>query len=282
MWPPHFATAVSMSGPAEPFRDYLAEDESVVLEIRGTLVDDRNESDGTIGVTDRRVIFRSHGDQFVDIAHDAILSIQSRPKTSYTARGIGWRLLTGLSALVAVVSFVAVVGFGAGITALGFMALTVVGAAGAEYVRRNDIEPDWVGIGPSIPMEDGRLRRLVDRTVGRADGNLLGFGLAYLGLLGVVGLVVVTGSLAAILLVVLTLGGLALADVTYRHIRTVDRIGQGRRREREVGIHLADGRRFLLRTNAADPIDQALSGAARDVADQPAATRLGEPAESRA
>lgn len=270
-----------MTVPATRFGEYLAEDESIIHGSPGTLVDERRQSEGTIGVTDRRVVFLSERNRFVDVTHDAISSIHSRERTTFTAGGIGYRLLVGVGALVAALSFLAVVG--PGVAGPGFLlaSLTVGAAVGAEYVRRNDVDVGWDGLADRLPGADGPLRRPPDAARDRGNGKPLVFGLAYLGLAGLVGLVVVTGSLLVVPLLLLTLGGLAVADGAYRRTRGLDRSGRSRRHEREVTIHLVDGRRVRLRVDGPRRLDRELSGVAREAGRSPPDVELASTTRSR-
>lgn len=226
--------------PSSEFNEFLAEDESVVNGVTGTLIDSASRSEGAIGITDRRILFLSDGDRFVDVAHDAISSIQSRPRTRLTSDGKTNRLLLGVGGLIVVSAFVGVLGLGAGGLSLALMALTVATAAGAEYVRRT-----------------GSAER------GSRDDDLVVLGLVTVALTSLIGLVVLTEDLLVIPLSLLALAGLVLADYANQRKNALDELGADRRREREVGIHLASGRSVYLRVDAGRRIDQDLSGVVR-------------------
>lgn len=262
-----------MSSPSNEFGAYLAEDELLVHGTPGTLIDEERDSEGAIGVTDRRVLFLSDTDRFVDIAHEAVYSIESRSRTRFTYRGVGYRLLAALGGLVAVAAFLGLTAFGSSVSAFVLSSLAVVGAVGAEYVRQGTD-----GTAPSRPdpdeghRDDERFHRL--RAIVSDGGGPAVLGLGYVALLAVVGLVAVTGSLIVVPLVLTTLGGVALAAVAVRRKRALDTIGGSWHHEREVSLHLVDGRHVRLRVDAAEPIDRELSGVAREPAITDSATEL--------
>lgn len=264
-----------MSVPSEEFRDYLAPDESVVSSAHGTVVDGSFRSRGSIGITDRRVLFVTDSDRFLDVTHDAIASIRGRQRTGYTTRGVGYRLAVVTGALIAVAGFVGVLGVQANAETFTFALATVGGAAVAEYGRRSSFDVEW-------PASDEVLGALTaDRTalgevladVGfrrseGADGDdaWLVFVpvLGAVSLVSLIGLVGVTGRLLVVPLVVVALAGLALADYAHRRTRALDAAGNGRRRERAVSIDLVNGRTVTFRVDSTERIDRDLSGVVRE------------------
>lgn len=262
-----------MSTPSNEFGAYLAEDEFVVHGASGTLIDEGHDSEGAIGVTDRRVLFRSDTGRFVDVSHDAVYSIESRSRTRLTYRGVGCRLLAALGGLIAVAAFLALTAFGSSVSTFLLSSLAVVGAIGAEFVRREREGTGPHGSNPDVGRrDDGRFHRL-RTTVANVGGSAV-IGLGYVALLALVGLIAVTGSLVVLPLVLVTLGGVGLADVGLRRKRALDAIGGSRHREREVSLHLADGRHVRLRFDATEPIDRELSGVAREPAIAGSTTEL--------
>lgn len=258
-----------MSARTDGFEAFLAEDESVVHVAPGTLLEDGHGSEGSIGVTDRRVLFLADGDRFVDVTHDAVYSIRSRSRTRFTRGGIGYRLLAATGAVVAAAAFLGLIAFGASLPALGFSVLVVGGTLGAESVRRGVVDVDRSRLARFVEGrfddsgDGGKLRRLIE-VAAYGDGDPLVLSLAYVTTIALVGLVAVTGSLVVIPFVVVTLGGVAIADHALRRKRALDTIGGSRYRDREVSLYLADGRTVRIRVDADDPFDRLLSGVARE------------------
>lgn len=249
-------------------RGYLSPDESVRRETSGTLVHDSYRSEGAICVTDRRVVFVSNDGGFLDFAFDVVYSIQSRPRTTFTYRAVGYRLLAAVGVLTALTGAIATVLQGTRVVAAVLLLLTVGGAAAAEYVRRSGIAIAWTPPAEASGM--GRLApgafHLIRPNGGRAqsdDDVLLILGLGLVSLTAIVGLVVLTDGLLVVLLSLVTLGGLALSDRAYRRTRTLEEAGGGRRHEREVSVHLVDGSVVYFRVDPACSIDRDLSVAAR-------------------
>lgn len=269
-----------MTAPSTEFDAFLAEDEPIVDGVSGKLIDGEYSSEGSIGVTDRRVLFLSEGDRFVDVAHDAIHSIQSRPKTRFTHRGVGYRLLAVLGALVAVAAIPGVIAFETSPTGVVLSFLTLGGAFGAETIRRSgggSTRPPPGQDAEGHPADGGWIQRAASVTKYGGDGTPVVLFLAYVALLALVGLIAVSGSLLVLLPVLVTLGGAALSDYGVRRKRALDALGRSRRYEREVSIHLADGRRIRLRVDAAEPIDRELSGVARERVIEGQTTELAQP-----
>ena len=275
-----------MSVSPNEFRDYLAPDEAVVSSARGTIVDDSFRSPGTIGITERRVLVVTDAEQFLEVSHDAITSIRSRPKSTFTARGIGFRLVVVVGALIAIAGFVGVLAVQSSAQAFLFALATLGGAVTAEYVRRAGSAGDW----PAPDEVWGALTTdrvslvdvMADAGLGRSDGSEIGneyspvfvLVLGAVSLVSLFGLVGVTGRLVVVPLVVVALAGLALSDYAYRRTKTLDATGEGRRRERALSIHLVDGRTVTFRVDSSERIDSALSGVVREPVAERALTEL--------
>lgn len=257
-----------MEASSNELRGYLSPDESIRRETSGTLVQDSYKSEGAIGLTDRRVVFVTKTGGFLEFTFDAVYSIQSRPRTAFSRRGIGYRLLAVVGVLAALAGAIATVLQGTRVVAAVLVLLTVGGAAAAEYVRRSGVAIEWTPPAGASGM--GRLApgafHLVRPNGGRAqsdDDVLLILGLGLVSLAAIVGLVVLTDGLLVVPLSLVTLGGLALSNQAYRRTRTLDEAGRGRRHEREVSIHLVDGSVVYFRVDPACSIDRDLSAAAR-------------------
>lgn len=288
-----------MAGPSAEFEAYLAPGESVVTGSSGSLYDDPYRSDGSVAVTDRRVLFVSEDGGFVDVAHDAIDSIRSRPRSTIVYRGLGHALVALLGVLVAASAFVGALLVEPSALALLFGLLTVGGVVAAERVRRHGVGSIWERLrAASERIPTGAPRRrisdVLDRLVGpdrldregsvvdgptEADGDedLLVVGLVSLALVGSIGLIVVVESLLVVPLSLAALGSLALSEYAYRRLRDQETVGRSRRPEREVSIHLADGSVVRLWVDPDGRFDRDLSAQARESARPEAAAELTSP-----
>lgn len=258
---------------------FLADDESVIVAgVPGTLINGTRRSTGAIGVTDRRVLFRSDDGRFVEVAHEAITSLQSRPSIRFTRRGRRCRVLIGVGGLVAGLSLLGVIALDSSVLAVALVGLAVGGAVGSEYVRRHGVPlpaADRTHRQSSRPMwAPASLRRLAWLTEDRHGSIALG--LALLAFLSMIGLVAVIGSLLAVVPTLGTLFGIAVVDHANRRRRILDAIGESRRRQQLISIHLADGRSLHVRVSDADRMDRELSGIVR-TGRPVGATRLVEP-----
>lgn len=274
-----------MRAPANEFREYLAPGESVVDAGTGTLLDDSRRREGSIGVTDRRVLFVAEDGGYVDVAQSCISSIRSHPRTTVSSEEARYRLVAAAGALLAVAAVAGAAVLTA--SALG-TALFLVGVGGfvlAEHVRRSGPAVVWTTLewvrerlpgrprvaDPGSPDLGGFDRLGVDlggleglrgrmRDAGELDEReLLTFAFGGVGLAALIGPVALAASLAVLPLALVALGGVGLADYAYRRERVLARDAGSRQREQEVSIHLADGRIVRLRVDAAGRIDRALS-----------------------
>lgn len=242
-------------------RDYLTPGETVAHVASGTLCDDAARMVGTVGVTDDRVVFVSEGVGFMEVTHEAVASVQSRARTSYTRRGLAARLLIVGGLVLATVGLLGVVLATNGPIAVVLTVLAVGSVVALECVRRYDLDVDWSGLDEAV--ESRSIRPLVRRqdgryTFGSNHGHLMvGFGVAAILAFAVLSAIVATPSV--VLLALATLAGVAVTDRAYRAMGELDRAGESRRREREVRIHLVDGRVVRVRVDAGDDIDRALS-----------------------
>ena len=277
-----------MSVPSNEFRDYLAPDEAVVSSAHGTIVDGSFRSPGSIGITERRVLVVTDSDRFLEVTHDAITSIRSRPRSTFTARGVGFRLAVVVGALIGVAGFLGVLFVQARAQAFVFALATVGGAVTAEYVRRVGGEGERPAPGEvwgalttdrgdlGDVLDDVGLRRSDGSGIGTDDSPVFVLVLGAVSLVSLFGLVGVTGRLVVVPLVVVALAGLALSDYAYRRKKGMDATGEGRRSERSVSIHLVDGRTVNLRVDSTERIDRALSGVVREPVEEPVVSELRE------
>lgn len=261
-----------MRVPPEEFEAYIAPGETVVEAVPGTIVDGSYRSEGAIGLTDRRLLFVADGDRFLDVAHGCVSSIRSRPRTAHTLAGIGYPLLVAVGAVVAVAGLLGAAAFDPSPLGFGLAATSVAGFVAAEYGRRSGLAIDLDSravlghvrrgaVGTALgALGDAGLRRRGPEA-GDSDALVLGIGLA--SLFALVGLVALAGTLLVLPPILVSLVGLVTADYGYRNARRLDVAGGSRRFERDVRIHLVDGRVVGLRVDAADRIDRALCGVAR-------------------
>lgn len=261
-----------MSRPTDGFGEYLAPDESVVASADGSVVGDAYPSTGSIGLTDRRVVFVSADGRLLEVATDAICSIRSRPRTMLTRAGLGYRVVALVGTLVAVSAFVGTLVVWTSLLAFLLVLLSVGGVAAAEAVRRSGLDVDRDGIrarlealrdgdrGVAGTLADGQL---LHRPAGERDNDSLVLAIGLASPFALLGLVVLTGNPLVVAPVVLLVGGVASADFAYRRARHLDSTGRGSRRLRYVTLHLVDGQRVDLRVRDAERIDRELSAVAR-------------------
>lgn len=252
-----------MSGPTEEFRPYLAADETVVETGRGALVDGTTRTEGTIGVTDRRLLFVAD-EGFTDVRHDRIASVGSWPREHLTARGRGLRVLAAAGVVLAVLSL-AVQAFLTPAALGSLLALVAVGGfAAAEGVRRIGVDVDWDAVEAAVhdldpdPVLDDAVRQRWESEYVYAHQFAL-VGATLVGAGAAVGLFVVAGSALAVALTAVALAGLAATDHAVRRILRLDRLGTGRRTERDVTVQLEGGHEVTFRLDPAERVDRVLS-----------------------
>ena len=254
-----------MRASSNEFADYLAPDESVVDVGSATLVDSSSRAEGSIGVTDRRVLFLSDDGGFTNVATRRISSIRSEPRTTLTSGGLRTRVLATAGGILAATAFVGVAVLTASALAATLALTTVVGVVLAEHVRRTGADLEWPALADAHERLAGRLEdvdALRDRTevVNTVDeGQLAVLGLVLGALAAFVGLGVLTGSPLVLVLTLATLGGIGMADNGYRSERDLDRVNAVRRHTRDVSIRLVDGSIVRLRIDSAEHIDRVLT-----------------------
>ena len=248
---------------------YLVPDESVVAGTAGTLLDGSFQSEGVVGVTDRRVLFVADDGRFVDVAHDAVSSIRSRPHRGITYPGVGPAALVILGGGVATAAFVGALALEPGFLGFVLLLATVGGTAAAEQVRRGGghavrqvAASTKSALLDALPGRE-RLPGPVERAGEDADPDLLVLGLVSVALTALIGLIATTGGLLVVPHALATVGGLALVEYGYRRERERDTAPSGRPLRREVSVHLVDGRVVRLRIDPDGRFDRDLSAAVR-------------------
>lgn len=265
----------------EDVRAHLTDDEAVIDVGPGSVADGAGRLDGSIAVTDRRLLFLSgdHGsDRTIDIAQGAICSFESRTRTRATSRGTRVRAVLGLGAVLAAASVLAVVLVASSALEVVLAGLAAAGAVSAGYVRRSGLDVD------SSPLNT--LARAIrnrgpghqalgqyERRVPSSDRDLGAVALAGGAGLALVGLVAVTPGSILPVLVALFLGGVALVDGARRRHAALEERDQTHRRERAVTLDLASGRSVHLTVPAGRRLDHELSvllhATAREPPDEP-------------
>ncbi|MDG5775484.1 hypothetical protein VB773_11455 [Haloarculaceae archaeon H-GB2-1] len=262
-----------MSVSATTFEAYLAPGETVVEGVPGSLLDSASRSEGTIGVTDRRILFVADGDEFLDVSHDSIHSIRSTPQSPLTQRGLSSLAVVGGGSLLALVALLGVFLLRPSALVPVFLALYVAGVLGAEYVRRYGVDLHWVG-GASAGgrsdtdhrvFETDRLHRTIAKHADNDD--LLVVALVVVALVALAGLIALTESLLVLPLSIVLLGGVGVSIVGIRRGRALKRRGIDRHDELEVSIHLSNGHVVRLRVEGDSRLDRELSGVARRTLD---------------
>lgn len=262
-----------MNAPTRQFREYLAADEAVVAVGSGTLLDSSRREPVSIGLTDRRLLSVAGDGGFLDVEYRTISSIRSRPRRPLTYRGNDYRLVAAAGVLLAVPALLGAVVLAAGWPA-HVLAVAFLGSlAAAVYVDRSDFRVAWPALADAVASfydgtdEPHRLRRHEQRVVRRAERiadrvgreRLLVALVTLLAVLSFVGLLAVAANALVAPLLVVAAAGLALVDYAYRHRSDLDGIDLVRRDQRELDIHLGDGRTVSLRFDAEETIDRELS-----------------------
>lgn len=256
---------------SEDFRAYLVPGETVGFACAGTLIDDGEPLEGAFGLTDRRVLFVSESGTFVDFKHEYVSSTRSRSRTRLTARGLAARATAAAGVGLAAVGFLAVAASTRSPLAVAVSALLVASLGGLTYVHRHDLDVDRSAFADAVgrlvadraldvrAFEAVLYRRDPARyTYGSNHGHLL-VGLGVVGVVSLTSLYALAGSLPVVGAALGAVGGLFLADLGYRRMRTLDRVGGSRTHRRETSVHLVDGRVLRLRVDLSEPIDRELS-----------------------
>lgn len=258
-----------MAASSDGLREYLAPDETVIAGEPGTLFDDSYRAVGAIAVTDRRLLFVSEEDEFVDVAHDAIYSIRSRPRREFTLRGIGPVLVAVLGAGLAVAAVGGVLVLDPNLPTLVLTLATVGGVATAERVRRHGAGTEWDTLDASIEavldaLEDVEvLRGPLGEVRDGGDADLLVIAVASVALTALIGLIAATESLLVVPLSLVAVGGVGVAAYGYRIQRERDALQGERPPDREVSVHLVDGRVVRLQVDPGGRFDRDLSAVVR-------------------
>ena len=251
---------------------YLASGESLLARTPATLLDDSFHSSGVVGVTDRRVLFVGEDGGFLDVAHEAVGSIRSRPRHGIDYRAMGPALLTLAGGGLAVASFVGVLVLEPSVLGFVLALATVGGVAAAEWVRRAGSvgETRVLRVGRAAVLDrlpaSERLRAAIARARTGGDPDLVVLGIVTVALTSMVGLIAASGSLLVIPLVLATLGSAALAERGYRRERRegpADGDDTDRPTSREVSVHLVDGGVVHLRLEPEGRFERDLSAAVR-------------------
>lgn len=283
-----------MRASADEFDAYLAPDESLLDGVPGAAFDDGYRSTGTIGVTDRRVLFVADDGSYLDVSHDAVSSVRSRPRTAVTPSRAGLGTAAALGALLAASAAVGVLVLQSNVLAVGLasllLAVHVGGVAAAEWVRRHGVDVGW-GANSRLPETlldridshgPGRIvgdRQLALAEAGSFDGarDLAILGVAVAALSALVGLIALSGSLLVVPLSISILGGVGLTDYALRRLRDPGPVDDERRRERDVTICLVDGRTVHLRVDGARRFDRDLGALVRRTTRREASVELTGP-----
>lgn len=261
-----------MRASTNELRTYLAPGETLVDGTAGALFDDSYRSEGAIGVTDRRVIFVSEEGGFQDVAHDAIYSIRSRPRRGFTYRGTAPAMLAVLGGGIAAAAAVGVLVLAPSPLAFVLLLVSVGGVAAAERVRRRGVVAEWRTVERAKAELQGALddvelfRGPAAKWSELGDDDLLTLGVVSVALTATIGLIAVAGSLLVVPLTLVILGGIALAEYGHRRGNERDAVERVRPRERDVSIHLVDGRTVHLRLPPGGRFDRRLSAAVRESA----------------
>ena len=153
----------------DEFESYLAPDESVLVGTSGTLYADSFRSAGTVGVTDRRLLFVSEGGRFLDAAHGAIHSIRSHPRRGFDLPLTAPALLSAVGAGVALAAGLGVLLLGPGLLGFLLLLVTVGGGVLANRIRRARAETD-----SRLSGEEGMALSSPDAPVFRVPAVALG------------------------------------------------------------------------------------------------------------
>lgn len=147
-------------------RAYLSDGESIQSRRIGRMGVAAEQEDGVIGVTDRRLVFRSDEGAFRDISYDSIRSIEAHDETRLRVANYDYRLVVGGSAAVAVLAFAGAIGTSSGLFALLLVMLAVAGIGGADYGLKHREEYDGLELVEHtvrvvvLTTEDGNTERI--------------------------------------------------------------------------------------------------------------------------
>lgn len=236
-------------------REQLAATESLNDACEGTLVEDASRTELTIGVTDRRLIGCSEDGEFLDVRREYITAVRRRLRTTSTYRGIDDRLVVGIGGAVAAIAFVglvlyAIVAAASTGVAIGLSVATVAGAYLAALARRR-YDPDPTSRSRVDPDLEFVPAFELDLAAEQQRVLLAGIGGGALAVVSALWLVrVASGPLAPLLLLV-AVGGLAIAGYGSRIETEFDGLEFDTHREAVVEITTVDGRTVELRTDPA-------------------------------
>lgn len=253
-----------MAQPERRLREQLVATESLTTVCEGTLVEDASRSDLVIGVTERRLLGCAEDGESLDVRRKYVTTVRSRVETTSTYRGIDDRLVVRIGGAVAAISFVGLVLY-AVVTAasvglvLGLSIATVAGAYLAALARRR-YDPD-PSARPEVDLESAsefastfEFDPTSDRQQAVAAGLCAGLLAAVSALLLVRA---ASGPLAPVLLLG-TVGGLAIAEYGVRMENEFDGLEFDERSETVVEITTVDGHTVELRTDPAANLEREL------------------------
>ncbi|SFR99436.1 hypothetical protein SAMN05216559_2208 [Halomicrobium zhouii] len=254
-----------MSQTTDRLRDCLIAEEPLQGVYAATLSDESAPKEVSVGVTDRRLVCLADDGTFLDVGYDAICAIRSRPESTFTYRGNDYRLVLGAGAGLSVLGFVALAAFSSN-PAVPVLALTTVVALVATVLFRwNDQVAELVTLEAlderTATDFDGvaALRRVERALPAGADGRRVLLSVsAFLTVVCFAGTVALTANPLVLLSFLPMLAGIGLVEYARRHVDEFDGIEIRRERARNVRISTADGRTVSLAVDPSAEIDREL------------------------
>jgi len=249
---------------ADDVRGYLVDAEPVINTSPGYVANGSGRFEGSIAVTDRRVLVVSQeneSERAMSIAPEAICSVESRLRTRFTTGGQWYRGLLGLGVLLVALSTLGLLSYAS--TALSFTLsiIVVTGALGAAYVYRFGVESAALDETVDLMRDRAPRNGSLDQyewfePTGEGDVVVT---LATVASLALLGLVVFTPRPILAPIVLVLLGSVALIDHASEQKLELDERNESRRRERVVTLGLASGHECHLHVDATRRIDRELS-----------------------
>lgn len=250
---------------ADDVLGFIDDAEPVINTGPGYVTNGSGRLEGSIAVTDRRVLFVSHengSERVIEIASEAICSVDSRLQTRFTQAGLLFRALLGLGVLLAALSALGVIAYVSTPLEFSMALLAVTGALGAGYAYRFGVDVESTVLDETADLVRDRAPRKGSLTrydwfEPSGDGDVV-VTLATVASLALVSLVLFTSRPLLAPLVLVLLGSVVLIDQASKRKLSLDERNESQRHERAVTLDLASGRRVHIHVDSTRRIDREL------------------------
>ncbi|WP_140408825.1 hypothetical protein [Natronolimnobius baerhuensis] len=256
---------------AQTLRKHLVPSESLNAVYEGELETETSRTPVTLGVTDRRLVGCGEDGTFVDVKHDYLTTIQSTRRATSSFRGVDDRVVMAGGGVMAVLSLCGIVlsavlaGMG-GLSTLGLSVAVIAGTCAAvlafHHGSRFDLFDAFDGMDQDRPpgrattaTPDGGSER--DLESERQKLLLAGGVSAVLATLSF-GWLAQSGNVAAVLLVVSALAGLAMAQYGRILENEYDGIDFETQYRKQIEVTTVDGRTFSIWTDPSADLEREL------------------------